>query len=148
MRRWRRLFGNKLPISLYEPPQHLLDLWKRDCPELMRQVKEDLDHIHETGRLRPSDLQLYIQLSPFDTSVHPLLGYEGGEFDPKRRGAARIVVPPTEGRGSNSKGSWRLEQVSAPFSRDLPALAPPLPLSIQIEKVECLEQVYPPPFTA
>ena len=106
----------------------------------MRQVKEGLDHIHETGRLRPSDLQLHIQLAPFDTSVHPLLGYEGGEFDPERLGAARIVVPPTEGRGSNSKGAWRLEQVRAPSSRDLPSFAPPLPLSIQSENVECLEQ--------
>ena len=91
---------------LYETPQNLLDLWKRDRPGLMRSIKQSLDSIKRTGRLRPSDLKLHIQLSPFDTSIRPLTGYEGGEFHPDRLGAACLVVSPTEGRGSNTKGTY------------------------------------------
>ena len=83
-------------------------MWDRDRAELMRQVKRALDQFHSTGRLRPSDLQLPVRLSPYDTSISPLPGYEGGEFHPERLGVACIVIPPTEGRGSNTKGSWSL----------------------------------------
>ena len=89
----------------------------RDRAGLMRGIKEDLDRIHETGRLRPSDLQLPVRLSPFDTARVSLSGYEGGELDPERPGTACIVIPPTEGRGSNGKGSWRPNCVSSPATR-------------------------------
>ena len=107
---------------LYATPKHLLDLWKHDGAELMRQVKQALDRIHETGRLRSSDLQLHIQLAPFDTAIMPLSGYEGGEFDPERLGTACIVVPPTEGRGSNSKGDYNLTQIGEKEETSEPGL--------------------------
>ena len=96
---------------LYATPQQLLDMMERDPAELKLRFKQALDHFHENGRLRPSDLQLPIRLSPYDTAVHPLTGYHGGEFDPGRLGVACIVVPPTEGRGSNSKGTYSLNPV-------------------------------------
>ena len=99
---------------LYETPQQLLDLWKRDRPKLMRQIKQALDQFHRTGRLRPSDLKLHVQLSPYDTSIRPILGYEDGEYDPGKLGAACIVVPPTEGRGSNTKGPYSVHAVLPP----------------------------------
>jgi len=85
-------------------------MWDRDRAELMRRFKQVLDCVSETRSLRPSDLQLPIRLSPFDTTTFPLSGYEGGEFDPERLGVACIIVPPTEGRGSNTKGSWSVSQ--------------------------------------
>ena len=93
-------------------------MWDRDRAELMRQLKRVLEHIHETGRLRPSDLQLPIRLSPFDTAISPLAGFESGEFDPERLGVACIVMQPTSGRGSNTKGNYRLSQV--PTTPSLP----------------------------
>ena len=93
---------------LYATPQQLLDMVERDPAELKLRFKQALDHFHDTGRLRPSDLQIPIRLAPYDTAVTPLAGYEGGDFDPGRLGVACIVVPPTEARGSNSKGSWSL----------------------------------------
>ncbi|KAJ1483782.1 hypothetical protein T484DRAFT_1949274 [Baffinella frigidus] len=92
---------------MYASPQELIDMWERDPAEMKRQFKQALEHFHETGRPRPSDLQLPIRLSPYDTSVSSITGYEGGEFDPARLGVACIVVPPTEGRGTNTKG-WSL----------------------------------------
>ncbi|KAJ1495319.1 hypothetical protein T484DRAFT_1762975 [Baffinella frigidus] len=76
---------------LYATPDQLLDMEERDPANLRKRFKQALDHFHESGRLRPSDLQLPIQLSPYETSVHSLTGYEGGEFDPERLGAACIV---------------------------------------------------------
>jgi len=77
----------------------------------MRRIKQALDHIHETGHLCSSDLKLPIKLSPFDTAVSPIAGYENGEFDPERLGVACIVVPPAEGRGSDTKGTYVLSMV-------------------------------------
>ena len=106
--RWRR------DVLRYATPQELLDLEKHDPAELMRRFKQTLDHVCQTGRLSPSDLQLPLQLSPFDTSILPLTGYEGGEFDPERLGAACIIVPPAEGRGSNTKGTWSVNPDGGP----------------------------------
>ena len=93
---------------MYETRQHLLDLWNSDRAELMRQVKETLIHFHRTGRPLPGGLRCPIWLSPYDTATSHLLGYEGGEFDPKELGTTCIVVPPTEGSGSHTKGTWTL----------------------------------------
>ena len=101
--------------SSYATLQHLLKE-EPDRPELMRRFKQVLEHVGEARRLRPSDLQLPIRLSPFDTSISPLAGYEGGEFNPESLGLACVVVPPTEGRGSNTKGTWTLVAVPTPPS--------------------------------
>ena len=83
---------------------------EHDRPGLELCIKLALEHVRETGSLllRPSNLQLPIQLAPYDTSVSPLKGYEGGEFHPEKLGVACIIVPPTEGAGSNSKGDFGL----------------------------------------
>ena len=83
-------------------------MWEHNRAELMRRVKQALEHVRDKGRLQPSDLQLPIQLSPYPTAMQPLTGYEGGEFHPEKLGVTCIVVPPSEGRGTNSKGAWRL----------------------------------------
>ena len=114
----------------YETPQQLLDMWNRGRADLMERFKEVLGCVLETRRLRPSDLQLPIRLSPFDTSICPLSGYEGGEFDPERLGVACIVVPPTEGRGSNTKGSWSVSQAMPP---PIPFLTTRLPSIISFQ---------------
>jgi len=70
---------------------------KHDLATLVRRIKQALDHVYETGRLRPSDLQLPIYAHP-QYRTQPLSGYEGGVFDSERLGAAYIVVP-SQGRG-------------------------------------------------
>ena len=106
---WRR------DVPPYATPQQLLDMEKHDPAELMRRFKQALDHVCQTGRLRLADLQLPIRLGPFDTSISSVAGYEGGEFDPEKLGVACILVPPTEGRGSNAKGSsWSVNPDGAP----------------------------------
>ena len=109
---------------------------ERDRPGLMRRFKQVLEHVGEARRLhpsdiqlRPSDLQLPIWLSPFDTAISPLAGYDGGEFDPERLGLACILMPPTEGRGSNTKGSYSLIAVPAPSLHAQPPVCPPSSLS-------------------
>ena len=73
---------------------------------LMRLFKQALEHVRETGRLHSSDLQLPILDDP--TFMQLLEGYEGDEYDPERLGSACIVVPPTAGRGPNTKGHFNL----------------------------------------
>ena len=90
---------------LYATPQQLLGMEAHDPAGLMRRFKQALDHIRESGRLRPSDLQLPSQASP-PTYTRPIAGYEGGAFDPHTLGVACIVVPPTHGRGPYSKGEF------------------------------------------
>ena len=104
-------------------------MWDRDPTKLMRRVKQALEHIHATGKLHRSDLQLPIYPSP-QYFKRDLKGYQGGVFDPLKLGAAYLVVPPLDGsRGPNTSASWNLNQVS-------PALAPfltaCLPSSISI----------------
>ena len=102
----------------YATPQYLLDM---NYQEMERRFKQALDHFNETGRLRPSDLQLPIMEGPPPTCKQDLEGYEGGVFDPEKLGVACIVVPPSEGRGANEKGStWNLNPVS-------PVPPPPAP---------------------
>ena len=83
----------------------------RDPAALMRRIKQALDHVHETGRLRPTDLQLPIYPSP-QYGKQTLQGYEGGEFDPEALGVACIVVP-KDGRGFNP-GDYNLNPVPPP----------------------------------
>ena len=70
--------------------------------ERERRFHQAVDHVRQHGRLHPSDLQIPILTDPYCTQ--PLLGYEGGSYNPYTLGAACIVVPPSEGRGPNSKG--------------------------------------------
>ena len=114
-------------ISLYATPQELLDMEKDDPEGLRRRFKQALEHIDETGRLRPSDLQLPIFASP-QYYNQPLKGYEGGAFDPEKLGVSYIVVPPKDGRGPNSLlGDWNLNPVPTP-----PLLTTHLPSSVSI----------------
>ena len=79
----------------------------------MRQVKESLVHFHRTGRPLPGGLRLPIWLSPYDTAVRLLSGFEAGEFDPGKLGTMCIAVPPSESY-SMTKGTWTLGQVPTP----------------------------------
>ena len=96
-------------VPPYATPAELLDMEKHDPAGLMRRFKIALDHVHETGRLRPSDLQLPIYASSPYVKVS-LQGYEGGEFDPEALGAAYIVVRPSDCRGTNTNGDYNLRQ--------------------------------------
>ena len=86
----------------YATAQQLLDMEKIDRADLERRFKEALKHMHGSGRLHPSDLQLPIQPSP-PTNVKLIEGYEDGEFNPEKLGVACIVRPPSEGRGANTR---------------------------------------------
>ena len=91
-----------------------------DPAGLMRQFKQALDHVLDTGRLQPSDLQLPIMSSP-PTVMQPLAGCEGGMFDPLQLGVACIVV--RGGRApTNGAATWNLNPVSSP-----PLTPSPLP---------------------
>ena len=81
--------------------------------ELMRRFKQALEHVSETGRLHPSDLQLPIQATP-QTAKKLLSGYEGGSFDPLHLGVACIVVPPSLGRCAKAEGGWSLNPDGGP----------------------------------
>ena len=81
---------------------------ERDPAGLVRRFKQALEHMDETGSLRPSDLQLPIYASP-QYYKQPLQGYDGGAFDPERLGAACLVVPPAEGRGAYTPCTWNLK---------------------------------------
>ena len=80
---------------------------------LVQRFKQALEHMDESGRLRPSDLQLPIFASPQYYKKF-LPGYEGGAIDPERLGAAFIVVPPPTGIGPNTPCTFNLQQVSVP----------------------------------
>ena len=96
---------------------------KGDPGELRQRFMQALEHIDETGRLRPSDLQLPIFTSP-QYYKQSLQLYEGGVFDPEKLGVTYIVVPPKDGRGPNSLlGDWNLNPVSTPHPR--PSTCPP-----------------------
>jgi len=101
---WRR------DALAYATPQELLGMEERD---LVQRFMQALEHVHESGRLRDSDLQLPIYASPqyYKLLLH---GYEGGAFDPERLGAAFIVVPPPTGIGPNTPCTFNLSQVSLP----------------------------------
>ena len=91
---------------------------ERDSPALVRRFKQALDHVHESGGLRPSDLQLPIYASP-QYYKQLLPGYEGGAFDPERLGTACIVVPPSTDHGASTPCTWNpctwsLSQVLTP----------------------------------
>ena len=90
---------------------------ERDSPALVRRCKQALDHVHESGGLRPSDLQLPIYASP-QYYKQLLPGYEDGAFDPERLGTACIVVPPSTHQGSApctwNPCTWSLHQVPTP----------------------------------
>jgi hypothetical protein len=100
----------------YATPQQLLDMQQNNRASFERNIKEVLENAWEyvrTGHLRPSDLKLPMQLAPYPTHVTPLTGYEGGEYHPKKLGVGSTVVPPSEGRGSDTKGGWRVRCVSS-----------------------------------
>ena len=115
---WRR------DVPPYATPQELLDMDDYDLRGLLWRIKQALEHVHETGRLRPSDLQLPIYASPqYYKQILP--GYEGGDFDPERLGAACIVAPPSKGLGAVTSSthnpcSWNLKQVLTQSRRDCP----------------------------
>ena len=88
---------------------------ERDPAGLRRGFKQALDHFHENGRLRPSDLQLPIMRGSPPTGMWFIPGYEGGAYDPEKLGVACIVVPPLTGIGSNTMGTWNLKPVPTPL---------------------------------
>ena len=95
----------------YATPQELLALWKRDPGELMHRFEQVLGHVWEILRLRPSDLQLCpsdlqlpIQLGPFNPAIDPLSG---------ELGFACLVLPPTESY-SKETGDFRVYSVPTP----------------------------------
>ena len=101
---------------------------ERDPMGLVGRMKQAVDHVHETGGLRPSDLQLPIYASPqYNKELLP--GYEGGSFDPETLGAACIVVPKSKGFYTNA--SWSLNPVPPPptflTSRPSPRCLPDRP---------------------
>jgi len=86
---------------------------ERDPAGLERQFKEALEHVCETGCLRPSDIRLPI-FAAFPTETSPLfvLGYAGDSFDSQRLGVACIIDPPSERRGPNTTGAYNLNPQS------------------------------------
>ena len=114
---------------MYTTPQQLLDMEEKHPEELERRFKQALDSFHEAGHLRSSDLQLPIMRGPPPTCKQFLQGYEGDSFDPVKLGVACVVVPPSEGRGANAKGSaWNLNPASTPpLTTPLPSKPPSRP---------------------
>ena len=91
---------------------------ERDSLALVQRFQQVLDHVCESGGLRPSDLQLPIYASP-QYYKQLLPGYEGGAFDPERLGTACIVVPPSTDHGASTPCTWNpctwsLSQVPTP----------------------------------
>lgn len=110
--------------ALLSTPHQLLGMVDDDFAGLERRLMEALQHVHETGLIRPSDIQLPILSSP-PTVTQSIPGYEGGELDPQTLGVACIGLPPSEGRGANKEGAaYNLNPVRTPL--------PPLPASISI----------------
>jgi len=82
--------------------EHLREIWDLNPVELLFQ--QDLKRIHETGGLRPSNLQLPIRTYP-PTTLQRIPG--GGSLDPHVLGVGCTVVPPERGRGKDyTKGDW------------------------------------------
>ena len=119
---------------LYTTPQQLLRLEENDLPGLEWRIKQLLDHIreiwvlnpdeerfqqalkhiHETGGLRPSNLQLPNRTFP-PTSLQYILGFEGGALNPHNLGVGCTVVPPEQGRGKDyTKGDFHFKAVPSP----------------------------------
>ena len=94
-----------------------------DAAGLRLRFKQALDHIHETGRLNPSDLQLPIMRGSPPTYTWTVPGYGAmGAYDPTKLGVACIVVPPATGTGFNTLGDFNLVPVSTlPFLPDRPS---------------------------
>ena len=90
----------------YATPQELLDMAEYDPADLDRRFKQALGHVVETGRLRPSDLQIPILTDA--CFMQPLPGYEGGCYNPYTLGTACIFVPPSKGRGPNTQGDFNV----------------------------------------
>ncbi|KAJ1488654.1 hypothetical protein T484DRAFT_3598050 [Baffinella frigidus] len=90
--------------ALLSTPHQLLGMVDDDFAGLERRLMEALQHVHETGLIRPSDIQLPILSSP-PTVTQSIPGYEGGELDPQTLGVACIGLPPSEGRGANKEGA-------------------------------------------
>ena len=108
---WRR---DKLPDNLlYATPQELLDMEEREPAELRLRFLQALEHVRETLRLHPSDLQLPTYASP-QYYKQLLAGYEGGAFDPATLGAAYVVVPDTSSARVPNPCTWNLHQVPTP----------------------------------
>ena len=121
---------------LYTTPQQLLRLEENDLAGLEWRIKQRLDHIlevwvlnpdeerfqqalkhiHETGGLRPPNLQLPNRTYP-PTTLQILPGYAGGALNPHILGVACTVVPPEQGRGKDyTKGDWHFQAVHPPPS--------------------------------
>ena len=93
----------------------------QDPSKLRRDIKVALEHVRETGRLSPSDLQLPI-FAAAPTCTQPLAGYEGGAFDPAALGAACIVVPTHA--ATSQVALHETSQGRAPLTRDSCSLEP------------------------
>jgi len=94
--------------------EHVREIWVLNPDE--ERFQQALKHIHETGGLRPSNLQLPSRTYP-PTTVQPILGYEGGALNPHFPGVACFVVPPEQGRGKDyTKGDWNFKAVRPPPS--------------------------------
>ena len=103
---------NTLP---FVTPEELLAMEVRDPAGLRQRFKQALEHILETGRLHPSDLQLPIIIGSPPTYMRKVLGYgSGGVYDPMKLGIACYVVPPATGTGFNTLGDFNLVPVSIP----------------------------------
>ena len=107
----------------YETPEELGGMEEDDLPELERRIHQAMEHVRETGRLEPSDLQLPI-LAATPTTLVPIPGYKGGALDPKERGVACIVEPPSEGR--SSPGDFSLKPVCTSSLPPTPPVPPTL----------------------
>jgi len=100
---------------LYATPQELVDMEQHDPARLRERFKQALDSVCQTGRLRPSDLQLPIFTSPWMASISPLVGYWDGEFDADTPGAACILLPPTFCRHARlRRGDYSINKVPTP----------------------------------
>ncbi|KAJ1479948.1 hypothetical protein T484DRAFT_1748878 [Baffinella frigidus] len=78
-----------------------------DRAGLERRFKAALEHVRETGSLRPSDMRLPIFAAPL-TATQFVLGFAGDSFDPQKLGVACIINPQSKGRGPTTKGDWNL----------------------------------------
>lgn len=115
----------------YDTPQQLLDMAEHDRGGYLRGILQVLENAGEylaAGRLPPSELKLPMQLAPYPTSIIRIKGYEGGEYSPGELGVGCTVVPPSEGRGSNTTGGWSLRSVSS-LNPSPPPACPPASLS-------------------
>ena len=96
---------------------------ERDRAELERRFQQAVVHVRDTGSLQPSDLQIPILTDPY--CKQPLPGYEGGWYDPYKLGAVCIVVPPSKGRGPNTKGFFNVspDSIASKTATSVPGFA-------------------------